>query len=118
MLSAFAEWSWKLLARVRLAIANRCASPESGLADGKNCSVSAQLFVASRLCRDFFANANPRHTLFLCICRISLLLISPIVLYAQRTPMTALGIDVDFYTGPISRDVWLQLKAARFRICG
>src|SRR5438034_8035318 len=43
---------------------------------------------------------------------ISLLLISPIVLYAQRTPMTALGIDVDFYTGPISRDVWLQLKAA------
>jgi len=32
--------------------------------------------------------------------------------------MTALGIDVDFYTGPISRDVWLQLKAARFRICG
>jgi len=26
--------------------------------------------------------------------------------------MTALGIDVDFYTGPISRDVWLQLKAA------
>jgi hypothetical protein len=32
--------------------------------------------------------------------------------------MTALGIDVDFYTGPISRDVWLQLKAAdqRFAI--
>jgi hypothetical protein len=26
--------------------------------------------------------------------------------------MTALGIDVDFYTGPMSRDVWLHLKAA------
>ena len=26
--------------------------------------------------------------------------------------MTALGIDVDFYTGPISRDVWMQLNAA------
>jgi hypothetical protein len=32
--------------------------------------------------------------------------------HAQIAPITGLGIDVDFYTGPISRDVWLQLKAA------
>jgi hypothetical protein len=31
---------------------------------------------------------------------------------AKNNPTTALGIDVDFYTGPITRDVWLQLKAA------
>jgi hypothetical protein len=31
---------------------------------------------------------------------------------AQESPATALGIDVDFYTGPITREVWLQLKAA------
>jgi hypothetical protein len=31
---------------------------------------------------------------------------------AEVTATTALGIDVDFYTGPISRDVWRQLKAA------
>jgi hypothetical protein len=31
---------------------------------------------------------------------------------AQNSPTTALGIDVDFYTGPITREVWLQLKAA------
>jgi hypothetical protein len=43
---------------------------------------------------------------------ISLLFISTIALEAQVAPMTALGIDVDFYTGPISRDVWLRLKAA------
>ncbi len=31
---------------------------------------------------------------------------------AQNNPTTALGIDVDFYTGPITREVWLHLKAA------
>lgn len=33
-------------------------------------------------------------------------------LHAENNPATALGIDVDFYTGPISPSVWLQLKAA------
>jgi hypothetical protein len=32
--------------------------------------------------------------------------------HGQDSPTTALGIDVDFYTGPITRDVWLRLKAA------
>jgi hypothetical protein len=31
---------------------------------------------------------------------------------AQNSSSTVLGIDVDFYTGPITREVWLQLKAA------
>jgi hypothetical protein len=35
---------------------------------------------------------------------------------AQESPGTALGIDVDFYTGPITREVWLQLKAANQEI--
>ena len=35
---------------------------------------------------------------------------------AQDIPTTALGIDVDFYTGPITREVWLQLKAADQKI--
>jgi hypothetical protein len=37
-------------------------------------------------------------------------------LLAQNNPTTALGIDVDFYTGPIARDVWLNLKAADQKI--
>jgi len=47
---------------------------------------------------------------------LTLLAASPSI--AETSPTTALGIDIDFYTGPISRDVWLQLKAAdqRFAI--
>ena len=29
-----------------------------------------------------------------------------------QAPATALGVDVDFYTGAISRDVWLRMKQA------
>src|SRR6516164_7930750 len=36
-----------------------------------------------------------------------LLFLFPAALFAN----TALGVDVDFYTGPISRDVWRNLKA-------
>ena len=43
---------------------------------------------------------------------ISLVFLATIPLLAQNSPNTALGIDVDFYTGPITREVWLQLKAA------
>ena len=53
-----------------------------------------------------------RHTIFVVLSGIVFMLLSAIPLLAQNTPTTALGIDVDFYSGPISRDVWLQLKAA------
>src|SRR5438132_5204987 len=51
---------------------------------------------------------------FICVllARILHMLLSAIPMLAQNTPTTALGIDVDFYTGPISRDVWLQLNNA------
>jgi hypothetical protein len=55
---------------------------------------------------------NRRHTLFRTFLTIWLITGTAILAHAETTPMTALGIDVDSYTGPISRDVWLQLKAA------
>jgi hypothetical protein len=55
---------------------------------------------------------NRRHTLFCSFLTIWLITVTVILAHAETTPMTALGIDMDFYTGPISRDVWLQLKAA------
>jgi len=36
----------------------------------------------------------------------------PVALRAQTLTQTGLGIDVDFYTGPISNGVWQQLKKA------
>jgi hypothetical protein len=42
----------------------------------------------------------------------SLMFLATIPLRAQNNPNTALGIDLDFYTGPVTRDVWQQLKAA------
>lgn len=51
-------------------------------------------------------------TLFCSFLTISFIVGIAIGVHAESAPMTALGIDVDFYTGPISRDVWLQLKAA------
>src|SRR5437762_3161761 len=35
-----------------------------------------------------------------------------VALQASPKKKAALGIDVDFYTGPISRDVWLRMKKA------
>ena len=55
---------------------------------------------------------NRLHTLFRSFLTIWLITVTAILAHAETTPITALGIDVDFYTGPISRDVWLQLKAA------
>jgi len=63
--------------------------------------------------------AMARHHTIVCISAGILLLIATVLpLGAQNAATTALGIDVDFYTGPISRDVWLELKAAdqRFAI--
>jgi hypothetical protein len=31
---------------------------------------------------------------------------------AARVQRAALGVDVDFYTGPVSRDVWKRMKRA------
>jgi hypothetical protein len=55
---------------------------------------------------------RPR-TVLSVITAISLLFPAAIALPAQNSPNTALGIDVDFYTGPITREVWLELKAAK-----
>src|SRR5437764_15403859 len=53
------------------------------------------------------------HQLFPAIAGVCFIIIFlAIPLSAQVVPGTGLGIDVDFYTGPISNDVWLQLKAA------
>jgi hypothetical protein len=48
---------------------------------------------------------NRRHTLFRSFLTIWLITITAILAHAEATPMTALGIDVDFYIGPISHDV-------------
>ena len=53
-----------------------------------------------------------RQAVFSIFTIISLVFLATIPSRAQNTPNTALGIDVDFYTGPITREVWLQLKAA------
>jgi hypothetical protein len=55
---------------------------------------------------------RPRQTVLSIFTGIFLLLSATIPSPAQEIPTTALGIDVDFYTGPITREVWLQLKAA------
>jgi hypothetical protein len=55
---------------------------------------------------------NRRHSVFCCFLTLALIVLTAIVSHAETTPMTALGVDVDFYTGPISRDVWLQLRTA------
>ena len=36
----------------------------------------------------------------------------PAALMAEKRAQTAIGIDVDFYTGPISHKVWQRLKEA------
>lgn len=53
-----------------------------------------------------------RRPVFLVFTAISLVFLAAMPSHAQDSPTTALGIDVDFYTGPITREVWLQLKAA------
>ena len=55
---------------------------------------------------------HPRQTVLSIFTGISLLFLAAIPSQAQKSSTTALGIDVDFYTGPITREVWLQLKAA------
>jgi hypothetical protein len=55
---------------------------------------------------------RPRQTVLSIFTGILLLFSATIPSRAQEIPTTALGIDVDFYTGPITREVWLQLKAA------
>jgi hypothetical protein len=47
---------------------------------------------------------------------IPLLFLATSPALAQDNSNTALGIDVDFYTGAITREVWLQLKAANQKI--
>jgi hypothetical protein len=55
---------------------------------------------------------HPRQTVLSIFTGILLLFSASSPSQAQKPPATALGIDVDFYTGPITRDVWLRLKAA------
>jgi hypothetical protein len=55
---------------------------------------------------------HPRQTVLSIFTGISLLFIATTPSLAQNSQTTALGIDVDFYTGAITREVWLQLKAA------
>jgi len=62
-----------------------------------------------------FAVHRPQRVFFV-FTAISLVFLAAIPSLAQNSIVTALGIDVDFYTGPISRDVWLQLKAANQKI--
>src|SRR5262245_66543270 len=45
------------------------------------------------------------------IFHIALILFLASALHAEETN-TAFGVDLDFYTGPIARDVWLQMKDA------
>ena len=45
----------------------------------------------------------------LCVA-LSLLIATTASATLPPADMTALGVDVDFYTGPISSDVWLQMK--------
>jgi len=42
----------------------------------------------------------------------ALIWLLPAPLMAEKRAQTAIGIDVDFYTGPISHDVWQHLKRA------
>jgi hypothetical protein len=55
---------------------------------------------------------HPRQPVFSIFTALALVFLASIPSLAQNSPATALGIDVDFYTGPISREVWLHLKAA------
>jgi len=54
---------------------------------------------------------------FLAVPLAAVLVISllPLQLIAETPVRTALGIDVDFYTGPISHDVWQRLKEANHK---
>ena len=53
-----------------------------------------------------------RQPVFPLFTAISLVFLAALPALPQDSSLTALGIDVDFYTGPITREVWLQLKAA------
>src|SRR5262245_39355184 len=52
------------------------------------------------------------HLLCALLLSTAALIISPPTPSIAQSPATAMGIDVDFYTGPISQDVWLQIKKA------
>src|SRR5262245_25100047 len=52
------------------------------------------------------------HLLGALLFSIAALIISPATPSIAQSTATAMGIDVDFYTGPISHDVWLQIKMA------
>ena len=53
-----------------------------------------------------------RQPVFLIFATISLVFLAATLSLARNSPATALGVDVDFYTGPITREVWLRMKAA------
>ncbi|HEX4997236.1 MAG TPA: hypothetical protein VFY29_03370 [Terriglobia bacterium] len=53
-----------------------------------------------------------RHTALLKTLLAAVLSISGLSLQAAEDRPAVQGVDVDFYTGPISRDVWLRMKQA------